>query len=149
MIDVDAWIDGAKRTHRAVTVYQRADLIADLDSLTRQISIAESAKDADTVAALTAEWEQVAAQFSASGLEIRVRGLSGAEMASITAQSKLDKVDALESAARMSAAAIVEPEFTVPQLLALQGAIGEAQMGLIVGAWSDASTRPPQVNDHG
>ena len=39
--DVDAWLDGAERPERSVTVYQKSALIADLDALEARILAAD------------------------------------------------------------------------------------------------------------
>lgn len=141
MSELDEWIDGAQRTHRSVTLYARADLIADLDRLDREIQIAREADEATDD--LDAAWEDVARRFHESALTITVRGLTDAEFRAIRTQSNIDKVDASTLGARLLAEAIVSPPFTVEQLLSLEDKVGEAQIGRIVAAYTLASREQP------
>lgn len=142
-MNVDEWIDGAQRTHRSVTIYQRADLIADLDELDRQIQIAERSGFTDEVTDLQTTWDTIATQFKNSGLTITVRGLHESEFKAIRAQANIDNVNETVLGARLLEAAIVEPVFTEAQLLRLEDKIGNAQIGRIVAAYVKASREQP------
>lgn len=146
MSDLDEWIDSAQRTHRSVTLYARADLIADLDRLDREIQIAREADE--PTGDLDAAWEDTARRFHESALTITVRGLTDAEFRAIRTQANIDKVDASTLGARLLAEAIVSPSFSVEQLLALEDKVGEAQIGRIVAAYTLASReQPPEPID--
>lgn len=140
---LDAWIASAQRTHRSVTIYRRADLIADLDDLDRRIQIARENDDQETVNELEPRWVQVATEFSESGLLVKVRGLHESEFRAIRAQATVDGVDERTLGAMLMAAAIVEPAFTTEQLLRLEERVGEPQISRIVSAYLMASREQP------
>lgn len=144
-MNVDEWIDGAQRTHRSVTIYQRADLIAELDDLDRQIQVAQVADDTDEVDALTEKWTRVAEEFTASALVVHVKGLSDAEFRALRAQAAADRVDNNEFGARLLSAAIVDPPMTPAQVHALNAAVGEPQVASLLAAYHLATTEQPPV----
>lgn len=144
-VDVDAWIGSATRTHRAVTLYQRADLIAELDDLDRRILLSTTA--GDSTAELTQEWETVAQRFANSALTVTVRGLTSAEIKLLKAEALLERLELSESGANLIASATVEPKLTAVQVMALVDAVGEAQVLKLGQAVVAACTMPPVVND--
>lgn len=141
MSTLDEWIDAAERTHRSVTIYQRADLIADLDQIDRELQIAKDS--GEPTGDLDDRWATTAQQFKDSGLTITVRGLTDAEFRAIKAEAALDKVDDSTLGARLLSEAITSPRFTVEQLIRLEDKIGEAQIGRIVAAYTLASREQP------
>lgn len=148
--DLDAWLTDAKRPERSVTVYKRADLLAELDDLERRIdelnSIPEEDQSlADSPSALEAEYLAKAQAFHDSGLLIRVKGLTSDEITAIGEESKAAKDTAEQAGRRLVAAALVSPKLTFDQLKKLSDAIGSAQMQLIVGAYQLATMKAPEV----
>lgn len=149
-MNVDAWIDGAKRTHRSVKIYSRPDLIAKLDDLSRDMAV--WANDPGKQTELEAEFVAVGEQFHDSGVVFTCKGLTRPEQEAIYAQAALEHIDrntdegAAQISARLLAASLVDPVMTVEQLFRLQSAIGEPQMGAIVAAYELASVdKPPAV----
>ena len=148
--DFDAWLEGAERPERAVTVYQKAGLIADLDALEAKILAAEDDEDADGpsmgggVNKLRAEYQKLAKQFHDSALTIRIQGHDEAEKREIAKANP--ELAPGELGYVVVAAAITSPKVTAEQLRRLEKKIGEAQFALIPAAYQQASTEIPAVS---
>lgn len=148
--DLDAWLTDAKRPERSVTVYKRADLIADLDELERQIDNAQRAgADEETLsggtATLEAEYLAKLQEFHDSALTVRVRGLTSEEMAEIHSEGKKLKENQSQIGRRLIEAALVYPRISIDGLERLSKAIGDAQMTEIVNAYQLATMKAPVV----
>jgi hypothetical protein len=152
--DFDAWMDDAERPERAVTVYQRAGLIADLDRLGEQINNADldgiehieerRLGERTESQRLTAEYQRIAQQFHDSALTIRVQGHDDAEKAEIIRAHP--GLDAGELGSIILAEAITSPKVTPKQLQRLAKTIGEAQFNQIPVAYQRACTEIPTVS---
>jgi hypothetical protein len=148
--DFDAWLDGAERPERAVTVYQKANLIADLDALEEQIRNAEETEDVDGpsmgggVGKLRGEYAALAQQFHDSALTIRVQGRSDDEKREL-AQAN-NSATGTDLAYVILADAVTSPRATPEQLRRLEKKIGAAQFGLILAAFKNASESIPSVS---
>lgn len=145
--DVDKWLDDAERPERAVTVYQKAGLIAQLDELEAQINNAdEDEVDGPSmgggVGKLRAEYAAMAKQFHDSALTIRVQGRDMSERAKAAA-SVTD--ESLRGAAVL-ADAIQSPKFTPEQVNRLAEKLGGPQFQLIVTRFEEASSDLPSVS---
>ena len=143
--DFDAWLDDAERPERAVTVYQKAGLIAELDRLEAQIGNAdEDEVDGPSmgggVGKLHAEYARVAKQFHDSALTINVQGHSDEEKRDILKDNPEGVVYAV------MADAITAPKVTAEQVKRLEKKIGPAQFGLILAAYKSASEDVPAVS---
>jgi hypothetical protein len=148
--DLDAWLSDAKRPERSVTVYKRADLLADLDELERRIEDLQRIPEedqslSDNPAALEAEYLAKAQEFHASGLLISVKGLTKDELDALAAESKAANESAADAGRRVVAAALVSPKLTFEQLGKLEKAIGSVQMGMISTASNLATMKAPEV----
>lgn len=99
--DLDAWLDGAKRTERAVTVYGRVDLMADIDLLEAKaatlgaIPDGDRAMGGDNASPLLAKIDALYLQMDASKLVLRVQALTDLELEAIRTKVSLDLVDTL------------------------------------------------------
>ena len=147
--DVDAWIDGAERPARSVTVYQRAGLIADLDALAERILNADDEEvDGPSmgggIGKLRAEYQKLAQQFHDSGLTVRVAGHDEAEKRDF-AKANPDP-DANGLAWIVLSDAIQSPKVSPDQVKRLAGAVGEAQFSRVLVACHQASTEIPTVS---
>lgn len=148
--DFDAWLDGADRPERAVTVYQKASLIADLDALEAKILAADDEEDADGPsmaggpAKLRAEYQRLAQQFHDSALTIRVQGRDAAEKAELAKANQ--GLPAGELGYIILADAIVSPKVTPEQLKRLAKKIGDPQFSAITAAYHKASEEIPSVS---
>jgi hypothetical protein len=143
--DFDKWLDDAERPERAVTVYQKAGLIAELDRLEAQITNAdEDEVDGPSmgggVGKLHAEYARVAKQFHDSALTVRVQGHSDEEKRELLG----DKPEGVVY--RVLADAITSPTATAEQVKRLEKKLGAAQFGLILNAYHQASTEIPVVS---
>lgn len=148
--DLDAWLTDAKRPERSVTVYKRADLIADLDELERQIDNAhragaEEESLSSSGAKIEAEYLAKLQEFHDSALTIRVRGLTQEEMNAIHSEGKKAKENQTQIGRRLIEAALVSPRINAAGLERLANAIGDAQMTQIVNAYQLATMKAPVV----
>lgn len=148
--DFDAWLSDAKRPERSVTVYKRADLLADLDALERRIEEAKSVPEedqslVDSTDTLEREYEALAQQFHDSGITIRVKGLTQDEIDVISKKAKEEKRTESEIGRLQIEAALVSPKLTFDQLGKLSQAVGDAQMSKIVNAYQLATLQQPEV----
>lgn len=147
--DFDAWLDGADRPERSVTVYQKAGLIADLDALAEQITNADE-EDVDGpsmgggAGALRAKYAKLAAEFHASALTVRVHSLTKEE------QGEIGKANPGREAGDLGfevlAAALTFPKATPVQLKKLEKKLGGAQFAKIVTAFNQACYEVPEVS---
>jgi len=147
--DLDAWLDDADRPERAVTVYQKAGLIADLDRLGELIQNADDEEvDGPSmgggVGKLRAEYAKVAKQFHDSALTVRVRSVSDAEQAEL--REKNPDLDQRALGKLVLSEALVSPKATPEQVGKLERILGDAQFSLIVGAWQQACRSVPAVS---
>lgn len=148
--DLDAWLDGADRPQRSVTVYQKAGLIADLDALAEQIELAEAEEEVDGPSMgggaqkLRAEYAQLAKQFHDSGLKLRVKGHYDYEKIEFRAQN--EGLSDADLGHVILADAIVSPKFTPAHVKKLEKVIGPGQFGLITETYRRASNEVPVVS---
>jgi len=147
--DFDKWLDDAERPERAVTVYQKSGLIAELDRLEAQISGADD-DDVDGpsmgggVGKLRAEYARIAKQFHDSALTVQVQGRSDDERREFAASNLAVKPEDLGYA--ILADAITSPKVTVEQVKRLEKKIGPAQFGLILSGYKSATEDIPSVS---
>jgi len=147
--DFDKWLDDADRPERAVTVYQKAGLIADLDRLEQQIVNADDDEvDGPSmgggVGKLRAEYAKVAKHFHDSALTITVGGRSDDEKREFAAANLDVKPEDMGYA--ILADAISSPKVTPAQVKRLEKKIGPAQFALIVAGFKSASEDVPSVS---
>lgn len=151
MSELDEWIAGVRRQRRSVLIYQRPDLVADLDEINQEMSLAKAA--GQPVAELEERWGQVAQEFADSGLRIVVEGQTVEEINAIKATASAAGEDDEEASARILEAAIVEPPFSRDQILQLRKTAGDAQVEQILAAWKSASfdvpPLAPEPDSHG
>jgi hypothetical protein len=148
--DFDAWLDGAERPARSVTVYQRAGLIAELGALEDRILAADDEAESQERGLseqsesqrLTAEYQRLAQQFHASALVIKVQGHDEEEKREIARANK----DNEDVAYVVLADAIQSPRVTPEQVKRLAAKVGEVQFGQILGAYHKACTELPSVS---
>lgn len=148
--DFDAWLDGADRPQRSVTVYQKAGLIADLDALAVRIEHADGEDEVDGPSMaggaqkLRAEYAKLAEQFHNSALTIRVQGLDEDERLAI--QKANPELEGRPLTYKILAEALVSPKATPAQVEKLKGRIGEAQFVGILAAFHQANNEVPAVS---
>lgn len=151
--DLNAWINGVTGTVRAVTLYQRADLLAEVDELQRQLRIAERIPDEDrglgdpTPDGIRRRLEQVAADFEKSALVFKVQGQSDEARDRIAKKLKKQGVtDEEEVVLHQLAAAVVEPKGVTVDVLRTMQERSEPQVKMLLTAASLANYAPPAVD---
>lgn len=103
--DLDAWLDGAKRTERSVTVYGRADLLADIDDLELERGTVAAIPEADRAMGdssgshLQSQIDALIIQMDKSKMVLRVRSLIDDETEAIRTETQKDIKDILDAAA--------------------------------------------------
>jgi len=147
--DFDKWLDDAERPERAVTVYQKAGLIAELDRLAEQINNAdEDEVDGPSMGGgagkLRAEYAKLAKQFHDSALIVTVGGRSDDEKREFAAANLDVKPEDMGYA--ILADAISSPKVTPAQLKRFEKKVGPAQFGLILAGFKNASEELPAVS---
>ena len=159
--DLDSWMQGLRPTVRAYTIYQRADLLAELEDLEKQLQLLE-APDADeyTMADVVVGSLELNKQINAlyqqlldSRITFKVEARSaewlkekGLEVKRTKGYSALSKDDKAAMVTRHQLAdAVVQPKgITVEHLERLEEVAGAQYRGL-VAAFFDACTHAPQV----
>lgn len=77
--DLDGWIDGTQGITGTARIYQRGDLLAELDNLERRIEIAKGVSvqdrgaDDDTPETLRAQWDELAQQIVNSSITVHIQ----------------------------------------------------------------------------
>lgn len=145
--DIEAWIEGAERPKRSVTVYQKAGLIADLDRLEEQIRNADD-EDVDGPSMgggnLRARYAKLAQEFRDSALTFTVQGHDAAEKQALAEANP--GLPPAELGYIVIADAIVSPKVTAEQLKRIESRIGSAQFDQIPTAYYRASSEIPVVS---
>ena len=148
--DLDAWLDGAERPQRSVTVYQKAGLIAELDRLAEQIEHADEDENVDGpsmaggVRRLRAEYAKVAQQFHDSGLSIRVQALDDLEKRDM--RNANPDLSPTQLGYLVISSAITSPKMTPAQLEKLEKRIGEIQFNRVIAKFHEACSEMPSVS---
>jgi hypothetical protein len=140
--DVDAWLEEARPPQRAVVVYGRADLLAEIQAV--QAEPHEVMGGSDKARRL----RRLREQLDESRRVIRVRALLESERAELgalyTKPSDSDDGESQFDAAGYEAAAfaraMVDPVMSLEQVHRLHSAIGEVQWAAIGSAITRAST---------
>lgn len=143
--DLDAWIDGAKLPERAATVYQRADLYAEIKVLEGELQAAKAREGDDRLGspnspeAIARKIQTAREEMASSALTFRFRALPAAQVKQIHASAPKinDEPDSDHIAREWVAAASVEPRITPTQAQAIRDRIGEGQFALL---WDAAFT---------
>ena len=144
--DLAAWIDGVQPVTRAVTIYARGDLVADLDLLVERARLAKAAKRFDEVRELQAKAGQIVDEINASALDVVVQAWSQDRIDGFRKELEGQGLDATEVSMRQVAAQVVSPAgFTVDMLATLFDRVGP-QAQQIVGAVSSANASVPTVS---
>lgn len=196
--NIDEWLDDARTTERSVTLYQRADLLGDIDVLEAKLRVAKSIEsdgerslgESDEATTLQEQLDSLYQQMDASKLIVRVgpvsdtkqneirdqvrvdlkeeidkaaatasrEALEDARRASITAANDIndlrrakvgnaiDNINAREVNLRILAEAIVSPRMTLEQVKKLHQKVGDAQVRLLIQAYTQASIEAPKVD---
>lgn len=151
--DLDAWIGGVTGTVRAVTIYQRPDLLGQIDELQRQLRVAESVPAEDrgmndaTPDGIRNQIEQIAREFEASGVVFKIEGRSDEARDRIKKRLKKQGVNDEETVVlHQLADAIVEPKGVTPEFLRKLQDKSETQLRMLLVTMGKATIEPPKVD---
>lgn len=155
--DLDAWIDGAKLPEKSVTVYGRADLVAEFEQLNEQLRTMKAAAtlddgrlSGDPQARLARRMEDVRTEMQSSALTFRFRAIlkeAGDEIRGAAPKDSDGDPDGGYVAAHWIAAACVSPAgLTAEKANAIRARIGEGQYAALWNtAWSVSNDRSVSV----
>jgi len=151
--DLDAWIGGVTGTVRAVTLYQRSDLLGVIDELQRELRIAEQVPAEDRGMndpgpdSIRQRIEQAAREFEASGVVFKVEGRSDEARDRIKKRLKKQGVTDEETVVlHQLADAIIEPKGVTPEFLRKLQDRSEAQLRMLLVAMGKAAIEAPKVD---
>lgn len=157
------WLAGAHKPTRGSTVFQRGDLMAELDRVREKIQVAELIPAEErsltdiSPQKLREEYAALSDEFYKSGLFVKMAGLTPDEQVKISNEldketfSKYEKGDQSDEALaafsearktltyRLLAESIVSPKLDEQQLRELHKVIGDAQFNKIVQDYKLAS----------
>lgn len=115
--DLDAWIDGTTGITGTARIYQRGDLLAELDNLERRIEVAKGVPasqrgaDDDSPDTLRAQWDTVAEELLSSSITVYIQDRTEGHRQAIRDRLKKDKVSDPDTASlHVLADAIVKVE---------------------------------------
>lgn len=140
--DLDAWIDGAKLPEKAVTVYGRADLVAEHHELTEQLQAANARTiDDDRMVGspkgrLAQQIRDVEEQMRSSALTFRFRAILDAD---VEAAKKAHPGDDDARTYFMLTRQVIHPEVAEAQWPQIRSKIGEGQFAALLEAAAQAS----------
>ena len=146
--DVDAWLDGLSRPQRSVRVYQRGDIMAQLDDLAAQIEHAESVDDGErglvdaSPASLRAQYAQLAEEMKAASLLVTVQGHDRDEK--VAALKGVEDASPVEVARTLIFDALVSPKMNREQFDRFMSGIGPAQQDRVAEAYTRACGEVPE-----
>lgn len=167
--DVEGWLQDAKLPEESATVYKRADVVAELSDLKRRIELEARAASPEYTAAdpaltpLEKEYQALLETFSKSALTVYVRALTDDERNALRAahdERTKDWKDPIKANAAFGydllAGAITHMtpaggkkasvKLTPAQVEAMENAIGNTQMQVILAARQTAQNALPAVD---
>jgi hypothetical protein len=140
--DLDAWISGAKLPEKAVTVYGRADLVAEHYELSQQLEQVNATEDGDErltgspVAKLAQKIRDAEAAMRSSALTFRFRAILDTD---VEAAKKAHPSNEVERTYFLLARQIVHPTVTQEQWPKIRERVGEGQFEALLNAAAEAS----------
>jgi hypothetical protein len=147
--DFAAFVAGSRATRRAVTLYARGDLKANLDLLAEEYDLAEKVGDTKKVKDLREQAKTITAQMTADGaaIDVVVEGRSDDWLNRFNDALDKDKItDETERVLRRVAAQVIAPETVTYELLEQFRQISEPQVRKVVVAATMANQQPVSVD---
>lgn len=165
--DFEAWIDDARLPEGSETVYKRADLVAKIDHLARQIRVetdataGEKTSASPLLASLRKEREKLMQDFAASEMTFYIRALPTERIKAIVAEhpevKSEDKDVALAAQVSInrqllaeSIVALESPRLekrditmTVPLVATMEAKIGAAQLAKLLVKRTEVQSEAP------
>lgn len=159
--DLDAWFSGVRSTVRSCTIYQRGDLLAEIEDAERQLTLLE-ADDADEYSmaetgskeSLNARIETMYQELVASGATFRIEARSPdwikAKEKEVTTSAEAHGMSK-EDKARLSvmhqlAGAIIEPKGVTVEFLERLAEVSFPQYAKLVSTYNQACLQAPVVS---
>ena len=144
--DLAGWVAGVSAVTHAVTIYQRGDLVGDLDVVKTRLAQAKLSRDKDAIAALEDQAAQIVDALEESSLDVKVQGWSPEKCEAFQKPFKDEKMSDDEITMRQVVAQVVEPEgFTLDLYRTLLDVLHPQAMA-IAGAAVAANTRIPVIS---
>lgn len=141
--DLDAWIDGAKLPEKAVTVYGRADLVAEHHELNQRLQDAgrddglqDDRLTGSPAGRLAQQIRDIEEQMRKSALTFRFRAILDAD---VEAAKKAHPSNDDARAYFMLTKQVVHPQVTEAQWPKIRERIGEGQFEALLNAAAEAS----------
>lgn len=151
----DAWLTTARLPERSVTVYGRADLVAEMEELEQQLRSTRGAVVDDRLGGasgpgmVASRIEELRAQMSASAMTFRFRALTKAESRAVldgAPRGADGERDEDHVAAHWVAAGCVSHAMTAEQVREVRDRIGEGQFAsLWDAAWGASNDKRVSV----
>lgn len=143
------WIGSARLPEKSVTVYGRADLVADYDELQEQLQSAlDAARNDDRLnsraSSVAAELAELREEMKSSAKTFRFRALTRAEGKSINDSAPKNQAGELDDdyvAEQWVAKACIEPKVTPAQVTDIRARIGEGQFAALWQTAYEVSTK--------
>jgi hypothetical protein len=139
---LDDWIDGARLPEKSVTVYGRADLVAEHYELNQRLVHAQGSDDGDErlvgspVSRLAAAIEACEKDMKASALTFRFRAILDAD---VEAAKRAHPGDEEARTYAMLSKQSVHPQVSEQQWPKIRERIGEGQFNALLNAAAEAS----------
>lgn len=158
--DLGTWIAGVTATVRSCTLYQRPDLLADIDELERRLTIAGKTAKArgpegedtlddhgDDVDTISAQLTNALHEFAASAVTFRVQGRTDEWRDAAEKRLKKQGIrDETEIILRQLAESVVAPAGITYEHLAHLNTVSQPQIKMLLVAWQMANVQPPRAN---
>lgn len=138
--DLSAWVRGVQPTRRSVIVYQRPDLLAEIDTLTAREAVAPKG-EREGLAERAADVTQ---QLRESAVTFVVEGRTSAWVKEFTAENR--DQDATNETLRQLAAQIVEPSGVTFEMVRALADVTEPQVVKLVEAMLAANSSAPRID---
>jgi len=144
--DLAKWVAGVLPVTHTVTIYQRGDLVGDLDVVKMRLAQARLSRDKDAIAALEDQAAQIVEALEGSSLEVKVEGWSQDRIDAFIEPLKVAGMSDEDRVIEQVAAQVTEPAgFTADQYRTLLERV-RPQAETIAGAVLAANTRVPVVS---
>lgn len=141
--DIDAFVNGARHATRAVLIYQRPDLLADIEIAEREVELAR--KKRQRVSDLEDHLDDLYRALVDSGRWFHVQGRSDAWRSDVEKSVKKAGGSKEDVVLEQLAQSIVVPSNVTADHLRRLQEIDEAQVKKLVAAFSIACVQPTQV----
>lgn len=141
--DLARWVAGVVPTRRSETVYQRADLLAEID----RIAAAEAVAPKGQRAALVEQATALTDQLRASGVTFVVEGRTSSWVLDTETRLKAQGVtDSTDVLLHQLAEQIVEPAGVTFEMLRRLADVAEPQVVRLVTAMTAANSAAPRID---